>query len=168
MTVSQSFKTWSYSPNTTSYSRWLSFRSVFCRVAEMSSSYEGRGASCWLQCQGWRGRLLTLSSRKRSFFVRYGALQLLHLWIFRCIAELHVPDNLRLIESRVLMKILGPKREEGPGDWRRLCIEELHDLYCSHHHHLLYSLNPSLCTDTIGCRTCHGGIYSIVKYYHYT
>jgi hypothetical protein len=28
-------------------------------------------------------------------------------------------------------KILGPKKEQVTGDWRRLHIEELHDLYCS-------------------------------------
>jgi hypothetical protein len=33
---------------------------------------------------------------------------------------------------------------------------------------IIYSINPSLCTDTIGCGTCLGGVYSIVKYNHYT
>ena len=43
-----------------------------------------------------------------------------------------------------------------------------HPMISHHHHHLLYSINPSLCTDTNGCGTCHGGIYNIVKYNHYT
>jgi hypothetical protein len=31
---------------------------------------------------------------------------------------------------------------------------------------IIYSINPSLCTDTIGCGTCL--VYNIVKYNHYT
>ena len=30
-----------------------------------------------------------------------------------------------------LGKILGPKKEQVTEDWRKLYIEELHDLYCS-------------------------------------
>jgi hypothetical protein len=30
-----------------------------------------------------------------------------------------------------LGKILGPKKEQVTGDWRKLQNEELHDLYCS-------------------------------------
>jgi uncharacterized membrane protein len=37
--------------------------------------------------------------------------------------------RLRLFENRVLMKILGPKRDVATGEWRRLHNEELHDLY---------------------------------------
>jgi hypothetical protein len=36
-----------------------------------------------------------------------------------------------VFESRVLRKILGPKREEVTVDWRKLHNEKLHDLYCS-------------------------------------
>jgi hypothetical protein len=39
-------------------------------------------------------------------------------------------DRLRVFENRVLRKIFGTKREEVTGDWRKLRIEELHDL-CS-------------------------------------
>jgi hypothetical protein len=39
--------------------------------------------------------------------------------------------TLRLSENRVLMRILGPKREKMTGDWRILHNEELHDLYSS-------------------------------------
>jgi hypothetical protein len=35
--------------------------------------------------------------------------------------------------NRVQRNILGPKREEVTGDWRRLHSEELHDLYCFPH-----------------------------------
>jgi len=37
--------------------------------------------------------------------------------------------RLRVFESRVLRRILGPKREEVAGEWRRLHNEELYDLY---------------------------------------
>jgi hypothetical protein len=36
---------------------------------------------------------------------------------------------LKVLVSRVLEKILGPKRDEGTGEWRRLDNEELYDLY---------------------------------------
>jgi hypothetical protein len=37
----------------------------------------------------------------------------------------------RVFENRVLRKIFGPKREKVKGEWRKLHIEELHDLYTS-------------------------------------
>jgi hypothetical protein len=36
-----------------------------------------------------------------------------------------------VFENRVLRRIFGPKRDEVTGDWRRLHIEELNDLYSS-------------------------------------
>jgi hypothetical protein len=45
-----------------------------------------------------------------------------------------VNDNLhrlRMFEIRVLRRILGPKRDEVTGIWRKLHTEELHDLYSS-------------------------------------
>jgi hypothetical protein len=39
--------------------------------------------------------------------------------------------RLRVFENRVLRRILGPKRDEVTGDWRRLHNEELNDLYSS-------------------------------------
>jgi hypothetical protein len=36
-----------------------------------------------------------------------------------------------LFENRVLRRILGLKRDEGMGEWRKLHNEELHDLYSS-------------------------------------
>jgi hypothetical protein len=39
----------------------------------------------------------------------------------------------RVCGNRVQRNILGPKREEVTGDWRRLHSEELHDLYRSPH-----------------------------------
>jgi hypothetical protein len=34
--------------------------------------------------------------------------------------------------------------------------------------HLLYSINPSVATDTSGCGTCQNSIYSIAKHNHFT
>jgi hypothetical protein len=39
--------------------------------------------------------------------------------------------RLRVLGSRVLRKIFGPKRDEVTGEWRRLHNVELSDLYCS-------------------------------------
>jgi hypothetical protein len=39
--------------------------------------------------------------------------------------------RLGVFENRVLRKILGPKRDEVTGEWRRLHNEELYDLYSS-------------------------------------
>ena len=39
--------------------------------------------------------------------------------------------RLRVFEKRVLMRIFGPKRHEVTGEWRKLCNEELNDLYSS-------------------------------------
>jgi hypothetical protein len=40
-------------------------------------------------------------------------------------------DRLRVFENRVLRRILGPKREEVMGEWRKLHSEELRNLYSS-------------------------------------
>jgi len=40
-------------------------------------------------------------------------------------------SRLRVFENRVWRKIFGPKRDEITGEWRRLHIEELNDLYSS-------------------------------------
>jgi hypothetical protein len=36
-----------------------------------------------------------------------------------------------MFDNRVLRRIFGPKRDEVMGGWRKLHIEELHDLYSS-------------------------------------
>jgi hypothetical protein len=38
-----------------------------------------------------------------------------------------------MFENRVLRKILGPKRDEVAGEWKRLHNKELSDLYSSQH-----------------------------------
>ena len=39
--------------------------------------------------------------------------------------------RMRVFENRVLRRILGPKRDEVTGEWRKLHNEELNVLYCS-------------------------------------
>jgi hypothetical protein len=39
--------------------------------------------------------------------------------------------RLSVFEKRTLRRIFGPKRYEVTGEWRRLRIEELNDLFCS-------------------------------------
>jgi hypothetical protein len=39
--------------------------------------------------------------------------------------------RLRVFENRVLRRIIGPKRDEVTGEWRKLHNEEVHDLYSS-------------------------------------
>jgi hypothetical protein len=39
--------------------------------------------------------------------------------------------RLRVFENRVLRKILGPKRDEVTGEWRKPHNEEIHNLYSS-------------------------------------
>jgi hypothetical protein len=39
--------------------------------------------------------------------------------------------RLRVFENRVLRRIFGPKMDEVTGEWRKLHIEELHNLYSS-------------------------------------
>jgi hypothetical protein len=45
--------------------------------------------------------------------------------------SLREEHRLRAFENRVLRGIFGPKRDEVTGEWRRLHIEELNDLYSS-------------------------------------
>jgi hypothetical protein len=40
-------------------------------------------------------------------------------------------QRLRVFENRVLRRILGPKRDEVTGEWKRLHNKELNDLYPS-------------------------------------
>jgi hypothetical protein len=46
-------------------------------------------------------------------------------------AALREAHKLRVLENRMLRRILGPKSDEVTGGWRKLHNEELHDLYSS-------------------------------------
>jgi hypothetical protein len=47
----------------------------------------------------------------------------------RSIQEYAILHSLRVFENRVMRRILGQKRDEVMGGWRKLHTEELHDLY---------------------------------------
>jgi hypothetical protein len=49
---------------------------------------------------------------------------------------------MRVFEKSVLRRIFGPKRDDVTGEWRKLHIEELYDLYTSHN--MLLSPPPLL------------------------
>jgi hypothetical protein len=49
--------------------------------------------------------------------------------LYSFLAAENLKDNLRVIESRMLRRIFGPKRDGVTGDWRKLHNEELNDLY---------------------------------------
>jgi hypothetical protein len=51
-----------------------------------------------------------------------------------------------VFENRVLRGILGPKRDEGTGEWRKLHNQELNDLYCAPNIVLLVWETGELCT----------------------
>jgi hypothetical protein len=45
------------------------------------------------------------------------------------VADIEGERRLRVYENRVLRRIMGPKRDEVTGEWRKRHNEELHDLY---------------------------------------
>jgi hypothetical protein len=51
------------------------------------------------------------------------------VWVRNLVSD--IKGGLRVFENRVLRRILGPKRDEVTGDWRKLHNEELHNLYSS-------------------------------------
>jgi hypothetical protein len=42
-----------------------------------------------------------------------------------------VAQRMRRFENRVLRRVVGPKRDEVTGEWRKLHNQELHNLYSS-------------------------------------
>ena len=51
--------------------------------------------------------------------------------VYFCVLCLSHWLTLRVFENRVSRRILGPKKDEITGEWRKLHNEELNDLYCS-------------------------------------
>ena len=76
--------------------------------------------------------LLVLLSKDRKF--KMGRTVILPVVLYGCETwSLAVREDhrLRVFENRELRRILGPKREEVTGEWRKLHNEEPNDLYCS-------------------------------------
>ena len=75
--------------------------------------------------------LLVLLSKDRKF--KMGRTVILPVVLYGCETwSLAVREDhrLRVFENRELRRILGPKREEVTGEWRKLHNEEPNDLYC--------------------------------------
>ena len=56
------------------------------------------------------------------------------IWVYGCETRsltLREERKLSVFENMVLRKILGPRRDEVTGEWRRLHNKELNDLYSS-------------------------------------
>jgi hypothetical protein len=47
------------------------------------------------------------------------------------VSDIREEHRLGVFENRILRRIFGPKRDEVTGEWKKLHIEELHDLYYS-------------------------------------
>jgi hypothetical protein len=85
----------------------------------------------------------SLLSFGAEFFVFQFCIQNLKIKIYRTIKfclfygcetwslTLREENRLCVFENMVLRRIFGPKRDEGTGEWRKLHIDELNDLYCS-------------------------------------
>jgi len=64
----------------------------------------------------------------------YSRTIILHVVLYGCenwSLTLREEHRLKVSENRVLRRIFGPKRDEVTGQWRKLHIEKLNDLYCS-------------------------------------
>jgi hypothetical protein len=57
-----------------------------------------------------------------------GAAACCFVWVCNLVAH-NEKNRLRVFENIVLRRILGPKREEVTGEWKKLHNEELYDLY---------------------------------------
>jgi hypothetical protein len=71
---------------------------------------------------------------KKNLKIRIHKTIILPVVLYRCETwslTLREEHRLRVFENRVLWRILGPKRDEVTGEWRKLHNEELRDLYSS-------------------------------------
>jgi len=70
-----------------------------------------------------RMKLLNVTQSAQSVF--YLAYEVYFSWLLTLRKEL----RLRVFENRVLRRVLGPRKDEVTGEWRKLQNEELRDLY---------------------------------------
>jgi hypothetical protein len=63
-----------------------------------------------------------------------------------------------VFENRVLRRILGPKRDEMTGEWRKLHNEELRDLYSSPSIIRIINLNNQVEEDEMGGSCSTNGV----------
>jgi len=51
------------------------------------------------------------------------------MWVYAWSVRLREEDRLRMLKNRMLWDVFGFKKENVKGCWRKLCSEELNDLY---------------------------------------
>jgi hypothetical protein len=72
------------------------------------------------------------SAVKNNIIIRIHKTVILHVVLHGCETRspiLREEHRLRVFENRVLRRIVGPKRDEVTGGWRKLHNEELSDMY---------------------------------------
>jgi len=77
--------------------------------------------------------LLSSRSLSKNLKIKIYRIIILHVF-YGCgtwSLKLREERRLRVFENVVLRRILGPRRDEVTGEWRRLYNEELNDLYSS-------------------------------------
>jgi len=70
----------------------------------------------------------------RRLKVKIHGILILSFVLYGCETWSHIlreEYRLGVFENRVLRRILGPKRDDVTGEWRKIHNEELNDLYCS-------------------------------------
>jgi hypothetical protein len=88
------------------------------------------GNACYHSVQNLlSSTLLSKNTKTRAY--RTIVLPVVLYWCETWSLTLREEQRLRVFENRVLRRILGPKRDEATGEWRRLHNEELNDLYSS-------------------------------------
>ena len=70
--------------------------------------------------------------------------------------------RLRVFDNRVLRRVLGPKRDEVAGEWRKLHNEELNDLYCSLNIVQVIKSRRMRCVGHVAYMGECGGIYMLL------
>ena len=70
--------------------------------------------------------------------------------------------RLRVFGNRVLRRVLGPKRDEVAGEWRKLHNEELNDMYCSLNIVQVIKSRRVRWVGHVACMGKCGGIYMLL------
>jgi len=99
-------------------------------IAEDIKSRLRSGNACYHSVQNLLSSSLLSKNLKIKIYRTIIFLVLLHgceTWLL----TLREERKLRVFENTVLRRIFGPRRDEVPGEWRRLHSEELNDLYSS-------------------------------------
>jgi len=70
--------------------------------------------------------------------------------------------KLRVFENMVLTRIIGPRRDEVTGEWRRLHNEELNDLYSSPNIVRVMKSRRMRCAGHVGHMVEERGVYRVL------